>query len=326
MTRWKLFRYQLEELACRCLSAVLPRLSRRALQGLANGLGSLAFHLDGRGRAVALGNLECVFGERFSDNERREIARRSYQNFALTMLGLFWSQRLTSENFGEWIIPEGFAELKQQLAASGRGAVWVTVHQGNWEWTSFAGGFVGVHGSIVAENFKNPRLTEIFKELREHNGQTLIGQENSLVRMLKITKRGGTTGMLIDLNLRPDQAATIIEGFDGLAMCVPLLHSVIIQRAGAMLVPLESQPLPDGRCRVIAHPALEIPENATISEISQLCWDRFEPMIRARPEEYLWAYKHFRYRPKDAKRPYPAYSNESGKFEKLRRSLAGPAR
>jgi lauroyl/myristoyl acyltransferase len=153
----------------------------------------------------------------------------------------------------------------------------------------------------------------------------LIGQDNSLLRLLKVAKRGGATGILIDLNLRPDQAATLLKTYnpDGLLMCAPLLHAVLAQRAGSLLIPMESQPLPDGRCRVIAHPPVDVPEGASITEISQLCWDRFEPIIRARPEEYLWAYKHFRYRPKDPTRPYPAYSNVSGKFEKLRRSLAG---
>jgi lauroyl/myristoyl acyltransferase len=58
-----------------------------------------------------------------------------------------------------------------------------------------------------------------------------------------------------------------------------------------------------------------------VREIAQRCWDEFEPVIRARPDLYLWPYKHFRYRPKSAVRTYPFYAHESGAFEKLRRSL-----
>jgi hypothetical protein len=46
-----------------------------------------------------------------------------------------------------------------------------------------------------------------------------------------------------------------------------------------------------------------------------------EPIVRARPGAWLWPYKHFRYRPADAARAYPFYANESGKFDKLRRSI-----
>lgn len=324
MTRWKSFRYHLEEIACRSLGSLIPKFSRAALVRFAHAIGRLAFRLDRRGRTVALANLECVFGSRFTEAERAEIACRSYQNFALTMLGLFWAARLTPENFREWIEPEGFEVLRDQLAASKRGAVFLCIHQGNWEWASLVCGFLGFGNVVVAENFKNPRLTEIFKRLREHSGQTLIAQDNSLLRLLKVAKRGGATGMLIDLNLRPDQASTAMETFkpNGLLMCVPLLHAVLAERAGALLVPVETVPLSDGRCRVIAHPAIELPEGATIAEICERCWMALEPVIHARPHEYLWAYKHFRYRPKNAPRPYPGYSNESGKFEKLLRASA----
>ena len=42
---------------------------------------------------------------------------------------------------------------------------------------------------------------------------------------------------------------------------------------------------------------------ATLQQITQQCWDSLEPTIVARPEEWLWPYKHFRYRPRDAARP-----------------------
>lgn len=141
-----------------------------------------------------------------------------------------------------------------------------------------------------------------------------------MLRLLKTVKRGGATGMLLDLNLRPSQAATVIEGF-GLKMCVTFLHALLAQRAGTLLVPVETAPQPDGTCRVIAHPPVEWPADATLQEIAQRCWDAMEPIIYARPGDWLWPYKHFRYRPRGTDRHYPFYANESGKFEKLLKSL-----
>ena len=46
----------------------------------------------------------------------------------------------------------------------------------------------------------------------------------------------------------------------------------------------------------------------------------FEPRLRKDPGLWMWPYKHFRYKPRDADRPYPFYANESGAFEKLRRN------
>ena len=323
MTVWKSFRHRLEEWGCRALARWLPQLSRSACVRLGNGLGALAFLADRHGHAVALGNIECAFGERFTSAQRAAMARASYQNFLRTMLDLFWAGALTPANFRDYMKVEGFDELRVRLDREKRGAIFMCVHQGNWEWASLACGFLGFGNTVVAENFKNPRLTTVFNQLRQISGQKIIPQENSILRLLKIAKRGGATGMLIDLNLPPVQAATVIEGF-GMKMCVPLLHAVLGQRAGALLVPVETHPQSDGTCRIIAHPALEIPDGASIAGIAQQSWDAFEPILRARPELWLWPYKHFRFRPREAARTYPAYANESAKFEKLlRNAIAG---
>ncbi|MEO8350838.1 MAG: lysophospholipid acyltransferase family protein [Chthoniobacteraceae bacterium] len=326
MSPWKRFRYRLEQIGCAGLAFAIPLLPRGILLEVARCAGTLAFHFDRRGRKVALENLDCVFGQSISQVELEEMAKKSFQNFVQTMLDLFWAKRLDPRNYQRWIKTEGFDLLRQKLATEKRGAIFMCVHEGNWEWASLACGFLGFGNVVVAENFKNPRLTEIFKRRREHSGQTLIPQENSILRLLKVAKRGGATGMLIDLNLKPSQAATILEAFgpDGLKMCVPMLHAVIAHRTGALLVPVETQPQPDGACRIIAHPPVEWEAGASVPEIAQRCWDAFEPIIKARPELYLWPYKHFRFRPRDAERRYPEYANESSKFDKLAETCRRP--
>ena len=320
MPAWKEFRHRLEAWGCAFLASALPRLSRPACVRLGHALGALAFVADRRGRAVALGNIECAFGHHLAPAQRIAMARASYQNFLRTMLDLFWAGALTPANFRDHLHAEGFDAVRARLDREKRGAIFLCVHQGNWEWASLACGFLGFGNTVVAENFKNPRLTAIFNRLREISGQKIVPQENSILRLLKIAKRGGATGMLIDLNLPPAQAATVIEGF-GMKMCVPLLHAVLAQRADALLVPVETQPQPDGTCRIIAHLPVEFPEGASLAEIAQRCWSAFDPILRARPELWLWPYKHFRFRPHDTARPYPAYANESAKFEKLLRNV-----
>lgn len=320
---WKVFRYRLEELGVRLLMRFIPRLSRMACVRLANILGALAWRFDGAGRAVAMSNLACVFPES-PIGERQRIASGSYRNFARTMLDLFWAQNLTAQNYRDYIRIEGFEELRARHERSPAGAVWLGVHHGNFEWGSLSCGFYGFANTAVANDFKNARLGPLFSALRQISGHKIIPQEKSMLRLLKAVKQGGATEMLVDLTLHPSQAATIIDAF-GLKMCVTLLHAVLAQRVGALLVPFETQPLPDGTCRVIAHPPIDWPTGASVQEIAQLCWDRFEPIIRARPEDWLWSYKHFRYRPERETRPYPAYANASRKFDKLLREICPDA-
>src|SRR5829696_3722545 len=81
MSLWKRIRYRMEAAAMRLLAWWIPRLSRSQCLRFANALGALGARFDRRGSAVALANLECAFGDRFTGKQREAIVRDSYQNF-----------------------------------------------------------------------------------------------------------------------------------------------------------------------------------------------------------------------------------------------------
>jgi len=68
---------------------------------------------------------------------------------------------------------------------------------------------------------------------------------------------------------------------------------------------------------VIFHPRLENTAGMTHQRIAQACWDSFEPYVRRNPAPWLWMYKHWRYRPANADRPYPFYAHVSRRFEEI---------
>jgi len=312
---WKKIRYRLEWIGLELLAHLIPRLPRRAIVRLANLFGSLGFTFDGRGRKVALANIEAAFGDRYTPEQRAEIACASYRDFARTMLDLFWAPALTRENYHRYMHVEGM-EILKELNARGESAIVIVIHHGNFEWASLAGGFEGLPGVIVTESFKNEHLSEIFKRCRETSGHRMIGQEKSMIRMLKHVKKGGRSGMLLDLAMEPGEASTIIDTF-GLKLCATFLHAVLALRGGARLVPLEGRSQPDGTCQVVLHPPIEIPPDATYRQVAQKCWDFFEPVIRNNPHHWMWAYKHWRYKPAKPEKAYPFYSYEYRDFEAL---------
>ena len=316
---WKQYRYHLEWLCCAALAWAVPRLPRRGCLALARTLGRAAFYFDRRGREVALANLTLVFGDRYSVPERRRIALRSYQNFAQTMLDLFWGSRLNADNWRDYIEMTGNAEnfFRAREDGTAPGAVAICIHWGNFEWASLGFGFRGINVMIVTETFKNERLSGLFSGARADSGHTIIPQEHSMIRLLKTVKRRGMAGMLADLTLRPDQPSVVIDAF-GRKMCVTVLHAVLAQRAGAWLVPVHGEPLPDGRVRAVIDPPLQLAPGATLQEIAQACWSHFEPRIREHPELWMWAYKHWRYRPAAAApEDYPPYANPQWQFEQM---------
>lgn len=316
---WKQFRHRLEYLGMRLLAGCVPLLPRRACVGLAHILAGIYYRCDSRSRGIALENLRVCFGETLDAKRRERIARDSYRNFGRAMLDLFWSRRLTRENYTRYLKFEGMPAAMARKEEHGS-IVFILMHQGSYEALSVGGAYSALPIWTVAMDFKNPALEAIFGEARSHTGHRIANRRQSMLRLLRAVRRREGVALLIDLALGLEHPGEVIDTF-GLKMHVTSLHAVLYERTGVPLIPLTNIPHPDGTCTVTVHPPLTFPAGASRQEIVQGCWDFFEPFIRARPDLWLWSYRHWRHKPVQAgAQDYPAYARSSAQFERV---LAG---
>jgi lauroyl/myristoyl acyltransferase len=318
-------RYWFEWLGVALCARIIPLLPLALLHLLANFAGWLALHLDRKGRALALANLEVVFGKEKGLSDRKLVARRSLQLFGRSFLELFWTARLNASNLNRYLYFEDDVAVKERCSSNLRPApIFLTIHFGNFEWASALFAFRGYHGCILTQRFKNDRLTPIFRRLREFSGQKAVTQESSMIRFLKMLLRGMPVGILADLTMKMSQPAIIIWAF-GLRMRVTMMHAILQKRTNALIQPFITLLQPDGRYMVRLLEPLEFGKEVSHQEIAQTCWDKFEPTIRQYPEQWLWLYKHWRYRPVEDADRYPFYSNYSEGFEReLTEAIAAP--
>jgi KDO2-lipid IV(A) lauroyltransferase len=314
-SRWKKIRYRLEWLGLLIAERLVPLLSRKSCFHVAHVLGWLMSIFDRHRREVALSNLEVVFGNELSIDERRKIVRQSFQHFARTMLDLLWSPRLTREKFSRYIELENFEETARGTGPE-RSMMIACYHYSNFEWLSLACGFLGLTGTIISQEFKNSLLDPIFRRIRELSGHELIPRERGIVRLYKVLKQKGRTALLVDLTVPPSQGAVAIDCF-GLKTSVTSAHAWLHERTGVPIVPAHCEPLPDGRYRLVFHPKIVNTASMTHQQIAQACWNSFEPYVRKNPAPWLWVYKHWRYQPAEAGRPYPFYSQHAKPFEEI---------
>jgi lauroyl/myristoyl acyltransferase len=314
-SRWKRFRYRLEWLGLLLATKLIPLCSRRVCYHLARTAGSLLSFLDRPRFQVALSNLEAAFGDQLSPNDRRKIARESFQYFARTMVDFLWSPRLTQENFSRYIELQNFEETARGTGPE-RSILIACYHYSNFEWLSLACGFLDLKGTIISQEFKNSLLDPIFKKLREQSGHELVPRERGIVRLYKVLRRKGRTALLVDLTVPPSQGALAIDCF-GLKTSVTSAHAWLQEQIGVPIIPAHCEPLSDGRYRLIFHPKIARTADMTHQQIAQACWNSFEVYVRKNPAPWLWMYKHWRYLPKQPDRPYPFYANFYRPFEDM---------
>ena len=322
-SRWKKFRYRLEWAGLLIATKLVPLLSRDACLRLAHSLGWLISIFDRHGRKVALSNLEVAFGDRLPVNERKQIVCESFQHFARTMLDLLWSPRLTRENFRDYIEFENLEEIDRATGPE-RNFITACYHYCNFEWFSLASGYSGLGGTIISQEFKNSLLDPIFKKIREQSGHELIPRERGIVRLYKVLRRKGRTALLVDLTVPPAQGAVAIDCF-GLKTSVTSAHAWLHKQTGVPIIPVHCEPRAGGRYRVVFHRKIDNTEAMTLQQIAQACWDSFEPYVRKNPAPWLWMYKHWRYRPRNADRPYPFYAKVSEAFDEILRAQSAGA-
>lgn len=318
MATWqKELRYWLEWLGVALCVRIIPLLPLALLRLLADIAGWLLFHLDRKSRAVALANLQAVFGEEKDLLDRRTIVCRSFQLLGRSFLELFWTPRLNASNLDRNLYFEDEVAVKDRCSNNNAlpAPIFLTIHFSNFEWASAHFALRGYRGCILTQRFKNDRLTPIFRRLRESSGQKAVTQESSMIRFLKMILRGTPVGILADLTMKISQPAVIIQAF-GLRMRVTMMHAILHKRTKAPIQPFITLLQPDGRYMVRLLEPLQFGEEVSYQQIAQMCWDKFEPTIRQYPEQWLWLYKHWRYRPVDDGDRYPFYAKKSEKFER----------
>lgn len=313
---WLPLRYQAEHAILKLAEWGIPKLSLPDVRSLAEVLGSLAWALDRRGRHTIRENLRTALGTTHDAASRRGIERENYRVFARTFMELFWGSRLRPEDWDLYFVLQCDTPAAAAAAESGH-CIFATAHCGNFEWLSLGRALRFGPSMIIAQDFKNPPLTHVFRRLRSLSGQNIISQEGAMLRLFRHLKKGGSAAALVDLNVHPDQSAVAIRRFGGWSS-ISVLHVALAARTGLPLVPALALPLPDGRWQLRFMDPVPVRPDAPSQEAAQACWDVMEPVIRQHPAYWMWLYKHWRYLPPDAPAAaYPDYANRSRAFDKL---------
>lgn len=313
---WLRFRRRLEFGVLSLAAKTIPRLSLKTVRTLAGMLGTLAWSVDFQGRRTIRENLRVALGATVDEPARRRIERENYRAFARTFMELFWGSRLRAEDWDRYFVLE--CDTPAALEAATRGqCIFATAHCGNFEWLSLGRALRFGPSMIIAQDFKNPPLTDIFRKLRSLSGQTIIPQEGAMLRLFRHLKKGGSAAALVDLNVHPGQSAVAIRRF-GCWSSISVLHVALAARTGLPLVPALALPLPDGRWQLRFMDPVPVTPGAPLHVAAQACWDVIEPVLRSHPSQWMWLYKHWRYLPPgEEPGDYPAYANKSYLFDKL---------
>ncbi|HLD50472.1 MAG TPA: hypothetical protein VJC08_04670, partial [bacterium] len=110
----------------------------------------LGYRFVGRQRRKTLENLRRAYGPQKSQAELEKLAKRVFENFALTGVELLQFKKLNFEKVSGFVDFGDAFKVYDSLLAEGKGLISVTAHIGNWELLAAIFGLKGYRGSVLA--------------------------------------------------------------------------------------------------------------------------------------------------------------------------------
>jgi KDO2-lipid IV(A) lauroyltransferase len=219
------------------------------------------------------------------------VGRRSFRQFGKFVIDFIRYPSMTEDEVRRRLKFEQWTEL-EQIGASGRGAIIVTLHYGSWDLGAAALATLGHKVNAVAATFAYPPMNNLVQGSRARLGMRVLGTERVGVEALRALRRGEMLAMLIDAP-EPD-AGTVSVDFCGAPAVVASAPARVALHTGAWVVPavvvrgpdddLDIRPFIDASLRDYA-PSGD--EDRDVRDLTQLIMRSLEPHVRERPDQWF---------------------------------------
>jgi KDO2-lipid IV(A) lauroyltransferase len=283
----------------RFLMAIIENLPRDLALKLAGMIGEMAAIIEGKERRLAESNLRKVYGESWSENRIRLVARECFVTIAKNAADVIRSRRWDEDELKSLVDVEGIEHLDQAMK-KGKGVVAITGHIGNFELS--AAWFAAVKKtpiSVIGRKLYDPRLDRLVVENRERFGAENIPSDASAKKVYSVLKSGRMLGVLMDLDSK--RVSGYFVPFFGRLAKTAAGPIFIGRKTESPVVPLALYRTADDRYLLKILPAFEIPvtgdkENDVKTALLR-CNQALEELIGFDPTQWAWIHNRWKSKP-----------------------------
>ncbi len=243
-------------------------------------------------RHIALENLTIAYGDTLSTGQKRTIARRSFENQALSILELLVINKMKQRCARRFSITgEPYFD---EAVARGKGVVFVASHLGAWEYIGFAGYLKQEPHAVIVKKIKNPYLNNTVDALRRAIETVPISKATNALRHT-VAELRQNHGVAIVIDQWAGSEGLWIEFF-GRATSTMSLPARLAHKTGCALIPIYCVRKTIGHYEIQMLPAVPLSEDAAWEiHTTKRLNDILESQIRRSPEQ--WSWNHRRWRP-----------------------------
>ena len=244
---------------------------------------------------VVMTNLDLAFGETKTKEEKLEIAKKCYYNFAKYLgINFILNQNTTKQKILEQVVFKNEHFLLDAIR-SGRPIIVTTAHFGQWEIFGLA---VAAHfgpSSVLGRKLDSSVMDKILRANRAQFDVELIDKDGGAKDILKALKARRIVGILVDQNTAPKDGIKV--QFFGKDVLHTPAASVLAQKTNALIINAFIYQKDENLNEICFEQPIDIStfdKEDAVQKATQMQCSACEEMVRARPEEYFWFHQRFK--------------------------------
>lgn len=256
-------------------------------------LAFLVFKFYKRYYKISLANLNLVYGDKKSQEEKESIILNSYKTLGYNMYELLENQRLCKEEICQKMTIVN-PEIIPNALKNGRKIIFITAHYGGWELTLPAMAlYYDINVAVVNKKMQNPYIQKVYEESRRKNNITPIYKHSAAKEILKCLKDGDQVAVVID-QYSDDGCKVQFLGVEEVAT-----NGVarLANKTNALIIPVLTTKNEFRKYEITVYEPIDpakIEDEDKICTMTKLQNDIISAQIFKDPDPWLWQHKRFR--------------------------------
>ena len=235
---------------------------------------------------IVMTNLDLAFGETKTKEEKLEIAKKCYYNFAKYLgINFILNQNTTKQKILKQVVFKNEHFLLDAMK-SGRPIIVTTAHFGQWEIFGLAVAARFGASSVLGRKLDSSVMDKILRANRAQFDVELIDKDGGAKDILKALKAGRIVGILVDQNTAPKDGIKV--QFFGKDVLHTPAASVLAQKTNALIINAFIYQKGENLNEICFEEPIDIStfdKEDAVQKATQMQCSACEEMVRARPEE-----------------------------------------
>ena len=271
---------------------ILPKNLRKAFFSF---LGTIAYYLSARYRDVSFANLDFIFGDKLTKEEKVNITKYSFKNLMYNFLHLMEIRHMDEHDLYKKVSIKNI-EAVEQAHKDGRAVIYVSAHYSSWELGFCA---LGLYVEKIAGVFKkmnNLQYQEWVLESRGRFGNTALEKSNVVKPLIKQLRQKKAVGIIIDTTISKKEGLDV--SFLGKTIRQTSTPAFLARKFDACIIPVTIKTDDDEHYQLTLFDEIKVEktedEKADIQKATQLQADWLAKLIQDEPKFWFWVHRRFK--------------------------------